>query len=121
MMFYVPEVDAQFIKTNFGIQTYYYCCIEIKKYKRLKLVIFTMVSIFSSIGKQEMDIESAAQVADAIEGITVLFGELEEKRQELWLAPLKKTTSVNRRLRSSQRRTEIGAINFANFPFCASL
>ena len=42
--------------------------------------IYDVVSIFSAIGKQEMDIESAAQVADAIEGVTVLLGELEEKR-----------------------------------------
>ena len=80
--------------------------------------IYDVVSIFSAIGKQEMDIESAAQVADAIEGVTVLLGELEEKRQELLARTFEKDDERQQAFEEfAKEEREIGAINFANFPF----
>lgn len=78
--------------------------------------IYELIELFNSIGQQEMDIEQAVVVAEAIDGITKHLQELEVERHELVKSVFESDEKREEVFSAFAKQTrEIPDVNFKNF------
>lgn len=78
--------------------------------------IYELVPLLSKIGSQEMDLQQAEVVAQAIEGVTKHLNELEPRRKELMAKEFIEGEREAAFEQFSKEKVEIPDVNFKNLP-----